>query len=102
VRFPTWGRSVTETVTQVPQARPTTCDVGSAPTTRSGQVAKRGRLTSTSAALRVGGFTGRVADIRLYDGALAELARSVAMNHSHAGTVVGTGGQPLMIASSCQ
>ena len=27
---------------------------------------------------------------------------SAAMNHSHAGTVVGTGGQPLMIAISCQ
>ena len=28
--------------------------------------------------------------------------RSAAISHSHAGTVVGTGGQPLMIASSCQ
>ena len=27
---------------------------------------------------------------------------SAAMNHSHAGAVVGTGGQPLMIAISCQ
>ena len=29
-------------------------------------------------------------------------ARSAAISHSHFGTVVGTAGQPLMIASSCQ